>query len=277
MSLLFLGVLLSLFQHSFADPDEQKSYRLPDSFSDLGQKYSWDCPLGSAESPYSSILPHWVKNLPKEIKFENSNKKDHIEIIGIETPHLPFYIGVAHRVLIKAPFARAEEVFDHFTNYPKLFKGLLSAKTLEADGNRLVTFWEEHIPIPFVPNIRSEIIYLISSLGKTKKLYRYGLKSSNRLIHNDGFMLIEALSNDETQLTEIDFFNANWGLLKSLGSNHAWKESITGLMQTDFALKLAAENPEWESKKVVETSESMADSVNLEPILKHKLKIDLPD
>lgn len=262
------AILLSTCQA--AAPQESSSPKAITSFSNLPQTHDSQSDLGSVPSPYYSVLKKVVKNWPKSDPFSKKDQGDTVEALAYVTPGNDYYIGAAQRMIVSAPFETVTKVVDNFTKYVEFFDGLIRAEGVSADGNLVTTSWENSIPVPFVANERNQMIYLVCSPKPGLRLYRYGLKESNHIKMSDGFILVERLSESKTRYTEIDFWDAGGGLASFAGSRKMWSESIEGLLQTDYAFKLASEHPEWSSKKVLEESKHLAEKSKIDSIIDKK-------
>jgi hypothetical protein len=228
------------------------------------EKFSPFSSLESVESRYTQALCQLAQNWPRGVSFNGappSVGRPTLESECYETEGNPTYIGIGQRMVIGASIARVSAVVDDFAGYVGIFDGLVSVHPVATDGNRLVTEWEESIPFPFVPNEHSQMVHLINQRGPALRTYRYGLKKGTDLLKDDGIVVLEAKSPDETIYTEYDFFDANWGIAKSFGVDRLWKRNVEGIYQSDLALKLRAEHPDWLSKKVLSESSTQADAL----------------
>jgi hypothetical protein len=253
---------------------------LPKSFGSLPETHATYEPLKSVPSPYADELTKLLRQWPKGSGFldlARAAEKDQlfaVKTLCYSTEGDEFYIGVAQKMIVDAPFARVETVVDHFSDYVGMFDGLLHADTISADGNRLVASFEQHIPIPFVPNEKDQIIYVISKPKQGFKVYRYGLKESNHLTKSDGFIVLEAQADGKTIYTEFDFFDADWGIAKSLGRTKIWQESVEEILQNDLALKLASEHADWTKKQVFWESKDILKQAPIKSCLDDKKKFN---
>ncbi len=246
-------LFLSIIKLGICGEFEKNTF--PTSFSGLGEKHPWLEDLGTVPSDSGKKLKELLQSWRSASGTEAFSLP--VEVIGYETPGNPFYVGAAQRMIIESSFERAQAIVDDFTHYVGIFDGLISVKSVMADGNRVITEWEESIPIPFVRNERNQMIYLVSSPKPGLRVYRYGLKESNHLLRSDGFIVLERLATGKTLFTEYDFFDADLGIVKSFGPKKFWDESVEGLFQTDFALKLRAEHGDWSKKQVLEESKKL--------------------
>lgn len=207
------------------------------------------------------LLETWPKNVSLKRAVPSSPGEPEVESQCFEMLKNPTYIGVGQRMVVSVPFERMVEVVDDYPAYVGIFEGLVRVAAVEVDGNRTVTEWEEEIPFPFVPNERNQMIHLVSTPRPGFKVYRYGLKKSNNQTKNDGVIVLEQSGKSKTLYTEYDFFDANWGIAKSFGLDHIWKDSLEDLFQSDLALKLKAENSSWLPARVKSESLAIAKSM----------------
>jgi hypothetical protein len=60
---------------------------------------------------------------------------------------------------------------------------------------------------------------------------------------SDGLLILEPQGNG-TLFTAFDFFNADWGIAKSVAGDRIWMDCIRGTVESDLAIKLRAERAE---------------------------------
>ena len=234
----------------------------PKTFGHLGEKYGPTSRLDSVESPYRKKVCELVESWPKEVPFTRTSAatagQPTLDSECYTTPGNPTYVGVGQRMVIAAPFERVSAAVDDYSGYVGIFEGLVSVHSLSTDENHAYTEWEESIPFPFVSNVHNQMIHLINQPRPGFRIYRYGLKKASDLIKDDGVIVLEQKSPTETVYTEYDFFDANWGIVKSFGIDRLWKESVEGVYQSDLALKLRVENPDWSADRVLKESRQAA-------------------
>jgi hypothetical protein len=112
--------------------------------------------------------------------------------------------------------------------------------------------------------------YVIESLQVDRKIFRYHLKEGEKIKASDGVIILQKLSEYLTLYFEIDFYDADWGILKSVSTDKIWSESIKGLFYSDLAFKFKAENTDWSSSKARETAEKKTDKLNFDSIIEQK-------
>ena len=272
-----LGWLVSSGSGYGAEP-----FAPPIGFAQLRMSHLLSEPLRTIESPYGEALRKlavdwksrgsiWKSTVP----MPSESSRPMVRITCLSTPGRPFYIGIQQEMVIEAPLARVREVVDFYPGYVDIFDGLLKAKLVSEDGNRVVTEWEERIAIPFVPNERNQVVYLISDPDPGTRIYRYGIIQSNHLKTSDGLIVVEAVSPTRTLYTEFDFFEPDLGAAKLLGADPVWRESVEGFIQTDLALKLSSEHSDWRAEEVRRQSKLLLKGFAAREIVQRKKEIPL--
>ncbi|MGK5089164.1 hypothetical protein WDW86_16560 [Bdellovibrionota bacterium FG-2] len=192
----------------------------------------------------------------------------------IETPNNEFYIGLQQRMWVNAPLERVEAILDDVKGYQEIFPDLDDVHVVSRTNNMFVTFWEQHVPVFFIPNVKFEMNYIVNKPSTDRKIYRYQLRKGQHLKKNNGAIIIErdksSDSKDKTRYTEFDFYDADWGPLKTLAPGRIWKESIGGIFVSDLAVKLKAENPSWPNQKVKEESKKLMEKFPVDVVLSTK-------
>ena len=201
-----------------------------------------------------------------------------IALRAFETPGNDTYLGVAQYQEIHAPIAQVAAVIDDYPHYPDLFDDLIRAEVRSNENGALVLFTEQRIPAPFVPNEENEMMYRIESVQANpsraaSKSYLYQLRSSKNLKFNDGLILLTQAGENLTIYSEIDFWDAEWGFIKSFGAKRIWASSLRALAQADLAIKLQAEHPEWDRRRSKKESEKQAQQIAVDPIYRDRLPV----
>ena len=179
-----------------------------------------------------------------------------------------FYIGVEQVLKVDAPLKDVEGVLDDFDNYKSLFEGFRSIQVTSRDSASVLTFWEQIVPIPFVSNVRYSMLYRFDKSHPNRKIYIYSLTESKDLKVNDGVIVIESLNEKSTVYREFDFWDANWGLAKSLAPTRIWKDSIEGVALADLSIKFRAENPKMSFEKIHQMAHAYLSAKQLDSIAK---------
>ncbi|MBI3542780.1 MAG: hypothetical protein HY075_05835, partial [Deltaproteobacteria bacterium] len=177
-----------------------------------------------------------------------------VKLVAFESPGHPKAIGVGQAMLVSAPLADVKKVLEDFGHYKELFFQFKDARAVERDGNRVITYWEQSIPLPFVPNTKYTNYFYIDDRDPTRVFYRYQLKESGSLLYSDGLIAIEKIDARSTRYTEYDFFDADWGIAGSLAPARIWRDSLRDIYYSDIAIKLRAEHPDWSFDKVRQES-----------------------
>lgn len=195
---------------------------------------------------------------------------DGIALICFSHPANDLYMGVGQFMKINAPLERVTQFLERFEDYPKWTDGLLSNSAQKLKDGKFLVSSEQHVPIPFVSNVHSRMIYSVEKKDN-KVFFRYQLKSSNSLTAYDGFILLEENKDRTTQYIEYDFWDADWGLGKSFAKDRIWADSLQGIYQWDIAFKLRSENLNITDHEVLDVSKKKAKIKSLEPCLTNKV------
>ncbi len=220
--------------------------------------------------PLARILKQWSQN-PPSVWF---GPAEPIAVRALETPHNSTYIGLAEFEEIHAPLSRVAGILEDYGNYPKLFDDLVRVEVRGRQGKQFVVFTQQGIPVPFVPDETNEMVYQIDSTNSGQKSYLYALRKSNHLKFNDGFILLTQVSENTTAYFELDFWDADWGFIKSFGDSRIWAGSIRALAQADLAIKLRAENPGWEPGRAKKESAKWADRLDARKIYQSRIPVE---
>ncbi len=196
-----------------------------------------------------------------------------IELTCYRHPSDKYYIGVKQVLLIHAAIEKVKAVLDDINNYDHLFPGYKDVRVVSRNGADLLTYWEQTAPLPIIPNIKYEILYHISELKNSARLYRYQLYKPTRITASDGFILIRSVDAATTSYVEYDFFNANWGAAKILGAKKIWRDSVEGLALSDLATKLRAENDSWSDERSRRESRKWLKREQVENCVNHRIAL----
>lgn len=154
----------------------------------------------------------------------------------------PFRVGIHQVMLIHASVAEVASALAKVEDYAKLFPDLVSTRLIEATPTTWLTEWVQAPPVFFMPRTKYRLSYVLGEGGEGVKTYRYQLLAGESLTESDGFIVLEPLGA-YTFFVEVDFFNANWGIAKSLGGDQIWKHALESTLISDLALALRVENP----------------------------------
>jgi hypothetical protein len=106
--------------------------------------------------------------------------------------------------------------------------------------------------------------------NSSRVLYRYQLKNSSSLKASDGIIVLEATSPSQTRLTEIDFFDADYGILKVLAPGKIWSDSIHDIYISDMAVKLKAEHNDWSYESIAKQAKESAEHFPFEEVIEKR-------
>jgi hypothetical protein len=219
------------------------------------------------ESYYSPRLPQLLNQWPPKIFPSDLKSKGSapINIVGIKTPGLDNYIGIAKQFVIDAPLKIVAGIMDDFEHYKDRNPDLVDVKVKMKNGDQWITHWEVKSPAFFIPNSRYEQIYIMDRTFPNKVIYRYQLKEGNNLNYSDGLVVLEPVGK-KTRITSFDFFDAKWGFLGSVAMGKIWHETIEGYYKGDLALKLQIENPEWKYEQIDDARKRILETFPTDPI-----------
>ncbi len=235
--------------------------------------HAWNLnPLGGEKSPYSESTQNNVGKIKMEFSKQHELDTKLMDLICLENAEEKNYIGLGQFMLVKAPLSSVTETLESFAKYPKWFQGLVKNIVQPQDKkSEFLVSSEQLVPLPFIENIKTTMIYTIQKLEK-QVLFRYQLKSSNTLIHYDGMIELQELTPGEVAFVEYDYILADWGLGKMLGSKSIWTETLKGIVQTDLAIKLRVENVAFTDQEVKNKSSNMVDKVSILECIKNRHK-----
>lgn len=219
--------------------------------------------LDGIDSIYSDYLrqvaQRWVSPRPNVVEHTLDVGSDPtagaLALTCVSTPGSDRYVGMVQRQRIRATLATVESVLDDVEHFKDLFPGTVSVHVLpgslqRTDGTaqvrRFDTAWVQRAPVFFLPEIRYELSHLVEKT-ESRAFYRYKLRRGDRLVQSDGLVVLEALDAGTTQFTEYDFFDAHWG---PLGTGMVWHESLQAAVQSDLAVRIKAEHPNWPGEQV---------------------------
>ena len=211
-------------------------------------------------SPYTEPVRSWARTWkrPERLKPGEQYRLQCLELKGNDS-----YIGARQEMEIGVSLSEAAKVLDDLSIYPKIFDDLVVAEERSRVGNQWLVFSEQHIGIPFVPNERNETLYWLDVNSPQRRVYRYQLKSSNHLKFSDGAIVLDSITPNLTMYSEVDFYDADWGIAKTFGKNRIWKDSLIGFVQADLAVKMKSEHPDWSNEDVLRQSKKISESVEV--------------
>ncbi len=204
--------------------------------------------LGGVHSIYTEPLFELLSTIVKA-PTDSSVSTEPIRLQAWVTPGNELYIGLEQRMSIEAPLAQVQAVVADINHYKDLFPGYKDVHIVSQDQNQIVTYWEQVIPMFFVPNAKYEMIYSVDSSEPVRRVYRYQLKKASVLKASDGFVVISKNGENKTSYVEYDFFDAEWGAAKIMGRDKIWMDAVEGIALSDLAIKLKSENTGWSHEK----------------------------
>jgi hypothetical protein len=233
-----------------------------------GQKnFRFDDDLGGVSSPYTPALIAALKDWPPPDVDYNRSDPNPVWLKALGLPDHPFYVGVEQVMAIEAPLSRVDQVLRDIDHYASYFPGYQDIHVVSRDGNRWLTYWEQIIPIPLVPNVKYNMRYGIDDRDPSREIFRYQLQDSNRLTKSDGVIVLEP-AGGKTRYTEYDFFDADYGIAKAFGSDRIWEDSLEGFYLSDIGIKLRSEHMGWPFARVRSESAKYLKLFPIDSVLK---------
>lgn len=230
--------------------------------------------LGGVQSLYTEKLSSLMSRMiSEEVRVPVGAQEIWLQCYKTEAD--PLYIGVRQQLRIGSSLKRLAKVVDDIEAYKDIFPGFSKIKIESKDGSRWSTFWEQIVPIPFVPNVKYRMLYEVGDLKEKYRTYRYQLAEKSSLTYSDGFIILQSIGENETLYTEYDFFNADWGAAKIFGQKRIWIDSIEGLVLSDLAIKFRSINPEWDAKQVKKSAKNATDSKLIKECYSNLMPLDL--
>lgn len=231
--------------------------------------------LGGVETTYTAKMAQLSQR--PELKAQSlirASATASIAIQAFSTAGNDLYMGVGQHEIIQAPLEKVDALVAAINDYLELFPSFKTIRIKSQEGDRLLTFWEQRIPLFFVPNVKYEMIYLFQRQAPDLKIFHYQLKSAGDLKASDGFIRLDRLEGSKTLYTEIDFFDADWGPASIVGKDKLWSDSLEGMAQSDLAMKFKAEHVDWNTKKIRSESEKAAGELPFKEILKNRVSLE---
>ncbi len=210
--------------------------------------------------PYAPLLTEQLKHWPpRGLSAKPSEAPDAVpvEIECYETEGNETLIGTRQLMWIRAPLEAVVGVNEDFDHYKDIFPGYEDVHVVAREGNRIDTYWEQYIPIFFIPNVKYEISYFVEPRRKGRVAYRYQHKSGKDVKFNDGLIVLESFGPKLTRFVEYDFYDADWGILKSFGAERIWKTALESVFQSNAGLLLRVERPELSFKQLREEADRL--------------------
>jgi len=216
-------------------------------------------------SYYSQRLHRLLASWPPKYVPAKHEGENPIWMRPIRTKGKPNYFGIVKRVSIQAPLAQIAATIENFEASPDLFTDVIQVRKTMEDGNFVTTYWEREPPVFLAPRIRYQQSYLIDKSNPVRLAYRYQLKTSDSVSFSDGLIVIEKEGENGTRLIAWDFFETDFGLLKTLAENAIWRRALEGSYKGDVTFKAHAEHPDWNRKQLQAEAERMLERFPVEP------------
>lgn len=168
-------------------------------------------------------------------------------------PDRPFYMGASITQTVNESLTNVEKVVDAVDKYQELFAGFDEINKTESLPEGFSVFWHRPIPVPFIPDLRYETVYLNKKWSPVKKTYRYQMKNRIDLLKSvDGMIVIDGQGAKKTRITQFLFWDGKYGPLETFSPTGIWKDNMRDVYQSNLAIKMRAENPTWDGAKLKE-------------------------
>lgn len=226
--------------------------------------YSLQDPLpGGIESYFTTrilkFLDHWPPStLPK-------NRETFLR--AIKTPNKPDTIGMVKHFVVNAPFSRVVEVTDNYKDYPKMWHDVVEVTVLSSDKNRNSTAWTRRSPAIIVPRLKYKMATVSDRSRPGRVVYRQQLiDTGNSTLTSDALVVLEALRNDRTQVSVLNFFEPKLGAMKGIIGSKIWSKSMENSVKDDLAFCAHVEHPDWTPDQIQDHVEKIYDAQPLERV-----------
>ena len=137
--------------------------------------------LEGPSSEYTDRLIRWAQKWPPRGLILEAQRGDSPVLLEcLETLGKLDYIGIQQQMTIRAPLSRVEAILDDIDHYQDLFSGFETIRVESKNGNQILTYWEQKVPLFFIPNVKYKMTYLIDKSSLQRKFYRYQLSQMRR-------------------------------------------------------------------------------------------------
>jgi hypothetical protein len=177
-------------------------------------------------------------------KYHSSSINKNIHLTCLESSDDKLYIGLWHSLVINSELKNVTSVIEDFENYHDVFEGIEASKIIKnIDLDKWIVQFENKSPVFFIPNIHYQMEYKKIPVlnGAMYKYHLSNLYPQNNITFSDGLILLKE-ENGVTKFYELDFFNANWGVLGKIAGSNIWSDSVKELAISDLELKFKTEN-----------------------------------
>ena len=201
-----------------------------------------------------------------------------LRVVCFRSPQSESAVGAAQRMVLPVSIGRVREVLGRFDEYERIFRGYKHIRMIERRGPRWLSYWEQRIPIPLVSNVKYRMLYEVGPDGASPLFYRYRMSWSNTLKYSDGLIRIEAdpKNKERTRYLELDFWDANLGIAGVIAPAKVVQESVEGIYQSDLAIRLRAENPDWPAERVLSESVKRIPDSDVERCVRERTDFKAP-
>jgi hypothetical protein len=208
------------------------------------------------KAPAEQVHALAIKSL-KEGKSLFRTEKD-FSVSYVKMGEDPWKMGLLQVVKVSAPLEALLAVIDNVPGYVGLFNDLKVSEVREkksADDYEM--FSETSIPFPFVPNDQTTTHYLVTR-AKNGAEYRYSLVKGNHLKQFEGVAAAIAIDAKHSLYWEFDWMETEYGASRIVPAKKFWTENGISSLQSDWALKLKAENNSMPSTEALAESDKFA-------------------
>lgn len=232
-------------------------------------KYPLTQTIKETESQYTRLFLKMIENWPKQkIPLAGPNGRTlHVKVF--ETPENSDYIGIEQGMMVSAPLTDVSAVLDDVGNYVKLFPGFEDIHVESHDANKFDVYWENIIPVFFISNIKFWTTYIVDKSNPNRHVYRAQLREKKGLNASDTLIVLET-EGTSTKYSEYDFFDADYGILKTLAPKRIWKESVEAIIISDLAIKLKAEKPQMSYEDIQTEAKKQTGTYPLDELIDSK-------
>jgi hypothetical protein len=200
----------------------------------------------TVQSRYTNLVDQITLPQLNEMKsrFHSTESNKKIFLTCIETSDDHLYIGLWHGLEINTALKNVTTVIEDFNNYHDFFEGIEESKIQKKVAlNQWEVLFENKSPVFFVPNVHYQMNYIVNPLdgGVIYKYHLSNLFQQKSITFSDGMIFLKE-ENGITKFYELDFFNANWGILGTIAGANVWNDSVKELVISDLELKFKSEN-----------------------------------
>lgn len=209
-------------------------------------------------SSYTSMIKEKVNERPSATMEQQLNPSIP-SMKCVRTLDQPRYVGVELGLKINAPLKQVQNVLNDIEHYIDLSPGFDEIRVLNRQKDRVLTYWEKHVPLFFIPNLKYYLVYFLISQPKDSSwaAYRYQLSESPHLSGADGLVVIEARGPSTTELFRTDFIYPSKGMFGSAPVNKIWDDSLSDMFLANVAIKIKAEHSEWPYSRVTKEAKEL--------------------